>query len=285
MLHERVGAPRTVAFVIITWNSELYVKACLESVLGLGELCFAVYVVDNGSEDATLRILEDTAAKDARLHVLPQAGNIGTTRSRNIAIREVLDMEMKPGYVCVLDSDTVVNARAIEEVIDVMERDSTIGVAGPTLVGADGAPQLSGRNLPTLPIKLMKACPISSVQSRGDALEKPSAPIKNGIQDVGYLISACWITPISSWERVGLLDEKIFYAPEDVDWCLRCHMAGLRVVRVRGHAIKHYYQRISKKRLISRANIEHVKGLACYFRKHGYLIHPPLRQRNHTEGR
>lgn len=103
-------------------------------------------------------------------------------------------------------------------------------------------------------------------------MEVPSAFVHGGVQDVGYLISACWVTPTWVWERVGLLDEEIFYAPEDVDWCVRCHAAGLRVVRVHGEPMVHHYQRISKRRMISRMNWEHVKGLVYYFRKHRYLF-------------
>ena len=53
---------RTVAFVILTWNSEGYVRACLESVLGLGDMCAAAYVVDNGSTDGTLDSLVEIDA-------------------------------------------------------------------------------------------------------------------------------------------------------------------------------------------------------------------------------
>lgn len=272
--HERDGheAPRTVAFVILTWNSGEYVRPCLESVLGLGGLCSVVYVVDNGSADGTLAALGELAAGDERLRVLPQERNLGTTASRNIAIREVLAMSPRPSYICVLDSDTVANAAALGSAMDALEADPSIAVAGPTLASADGAPQLSGCNLPTFGIKLRKACPARAVQARGEAMEVPSAFVHGGVQDVGYLISACWVTPTWVWERVGLLDEEIFYAPEDVDWCVRCHAAGLRVVRVHGEPMVHHYQRISKRRMISRMNWEHVKGLVYYFRKHRYLF-------------
>lgn len=205
--------PRTVAFVILTWNSEGYVRACLESVLGLGDMCPAAYVVDNGSTDGTLDALGEIAAADGRLRVLPQGRNLGTTVSRNIAIREALAMSPRPRYICVLDSDTVVNEAAIGSAIDALESDPDIAVAGPTLAGGDGSEQLSGRNLPTLGIKFGKAWPLGRVAERAAAAEVPEAPVIGGVQDVGYLLSACWVTPAWAWERVGLLDEKIFYAP------------------------------------------------------------------------
>lgn len=153
--------------------------------------------------------------------------------------------------------------------------DRTIGVVGPTMANSKGEVQLSGRALPTLGIKLGKACPLGGASRRAADAEVPDAPVEGGLQDVGYLLSACWLLPYSTLETVGLLDERIFYAPEDVDWCLRCHEAGLRVVRCHDARIVHEYQRLSHKRLFSKTNVEHVKGLGYYFMKHGYLFKAP----------
>ena len=43
-------------------------------------------------------------------------------------------------------------------------------------------------------------------------------------------ISCCWFMRREVIERVGPLDELIFYAPEDVDYCLRAWKSGLAVV-------------------------------------------------------
>lgn len=264
-----------IDFVVLAWNSEAYIASCVESVLGLGELCHKLYVVDNGSTDATSDILTGASVADERLVVLTLCENGGTTSPRNMAIRRILGDPQRAPFVCVLDSDTVANAPALESAVAALRADPSIAVAGPTLVGEDGSEQLSGRNLPTLGIKLAKAWPFGSVSARASEAEVPASSVVGGVQDVGYLISACWVTRTEAWDRVGLLDEVIFYAPEDVDWCLRCHEAGYRVVRVHGSALTHYYQRLSRKRLLSSVNWEHVKGLAHYFRVHGYLFHAP----------
>lgn len=269
-----VGNEHCVSFVVLTWNSASYVRACIESVLGLGDLLGTLYAVDNGSSDGTLGILSGIAARDRRLRVLPQSENLGTTVSRNIALR--IALEDGSGYVCVLDSDTVVSRAAIEEAVAALVADPSIGVAGPTLVSPDGLEQMSGRSLPTLGIKLRKAFPVGRVQESGERMERPAAPVVDGVQDVGYLISACWVMPISTLRRIGLLDERIFYAPEDADFCIRVWRSGLRCVRVHGEPIVHLYQRISKRRLVSRMNLEHVKGLARYFLKHRYLFNPGI---------
>ena len=259
------------AFVIIAWNSEAYIEKCVLSVLSLECRELDVWVVDNGSTDATPGILSVIAGGDSRLHVVTEKENLGTTRSRNIPLRLV---SCDTDYVCILDSDTVVNQTAFEILASALV-DESIGVVGPTMANSTGKVQLSGRALPTMGIKFGKACPFGDFSKRAAEAERPRTPVVGGLQDVGYLLSACWFMPHSSLNVVGLLDERIFYAPEDVDWCVTCHKAGLRVVLCHDAQIVHEYQRLSHKRLFSKTNVEHLKGLVYYFRKHQYLFGAP----------
>lgn len=261
-----------ISFVILTWNSERHIEKCVTSVLGLDELCLEVRVVDNGSSDRTVDILRRLAVREGRLHVMELKSNLGTTVSRNMALREVSKCAT---HVCVLDSDTVVNRPAFESMLKALVSAPDVGVVGPEMVSSSGEVQLSGRNLPSLGLKIRKAWPFGDVSKRASDEERPCAPVINGLQTVGYLLSACWLMPVSSLTRVGLLDEGIFYAPEDVDWCLRCHKVGLRVCLCPGACIVHEYQRLSHKKLFSKTNVEHFKGLCHYFYKHSYLLRAP----------
>lgn len=259
----------SIAFVILTWNSEWCIESCLESIVDLGLDKIEVFVVDNGSDDGTLDIEFKVAREHSFVHVLPQTENLGTTMSRNIALKLISpDVD----YVCVLDSDTEVNLDALVKLVSALRSDSSIGIVGPSMKNRDAMIQLSGRNLPTLGIKLRKACPVRSVQEKGEAMEVPFSARGGEFQDVDYLLSACWVLPRHVLDTVGLLDERIFYAPEDVDYCLRCHKAGYRIVLCRSAEIVHEYTRLSKKKLVSKINVEHIKGLAYYFKKHGYLF-------------
>jgi GT2 family glycosyltransferase len=74
---------------------------------------------------------------------------------------------------------------------------------------------------------------------------------------------------------VGLLDERIFYAPEDVDFCLRVWKAGLRVLCVPSVSVVHHAQEISRGPMINIAKLRHVQGLGYYFLKHRYLWRRP----------
>lgn len=269
MFRATEGSLPKVAFVVLTWNSERYVTRCLASVLTLDCCDQSISVVDNGSVDCTVAMIE--ALNDPRVRVYRQGENLGTTRSRNIAFRDLGD---DVEYVCVLDSDTEVNDEAIAALLLALKEHDAVGLAGPRMRDASGALQLSGRNLPSLGIKLLKAFPISTIHDRGALMEVPTSGVEDGLQRVGYLLSACWMMHRRILDEVGLLDERIFYAPEDVDYCIRVQRAGYDCVVCHDAEIVHDYQRLSKKKLLSKMNYEHLKGLAYFFRKHRYLFDP-----------
>lgn len=258
-----------VAFVVLSWNSQHYISNCLDAVLCCNSITPLVLVVDNGSTDETSAILQQYEADHSEIICTFLPENFGTTISRNLALK---NLPSDANYVCILDSDTVINDQALATMIQILEQNPDIGIVGPTMMNSAGATQLSGRNLPSLGIKLRKAAPLKGLQDEGAQMEVPNTPVVQDMQDVPYLLSACWLMPVSTIDTVGFLDENIFYAPEDVDYCLRVWQAGLRIVRCWNAQIIHEYQRLSHKKLFSKTNKEHLKGLVYYFKKHHYLF-------------
>src|SRR5690606_21095374 len=87
-----------------------------------------------------------------------------------------------------------------------------------------------------------------------------------------YAISAFWLFRRRLLDEVGYLDERIFYSPEDVDYCLRVWEAGYKVVYdPRVHAI-HDAQEISRGFRMARFTWSHIGGLLYLFRKHRYML-------------
>ena len=140
---------------------------------------------------------------------------------------------------------------------------------------------MSARCFPTMFEKFCKAFPVKSIQRIGERMEVQEPPYPGAESwPVDYLLSACWLMRPELLRTVGFLDEKIFYAPEDTDYCMRVWKAGWKAAYCPSAEIIHEYQRLSKKKLFSRMNWEHLKGLAYMFMKHRYLFTAPkLRQK------
>ena len=261
-----------IGFVILTWNSEKVIDKCLRSIAELKETEPYVIVIDNGSSDGTLDTVRSwKKALEGKLTVLRFLKNVGTTVSRNAGIKRLLEKELD--YICILDSDTEVNDEAFIVLDREMKAHPEYGIIGPTLVTSGGIVQMSARCFPTALEKLYKACPVKSVQAKGESMEKQEPPHPGMTSyPVDYLMSACWLVRPDVFDKAGLLDEKIFYAPEDAEFCIRVWKAGYKVAFCPEARIIHEWQRLSKKKLISRMNLEHLKGLAYMFRRHRYLL-------------
>lgn len=265
---------KKIGFVILTWNSEKCIRECLKSIASLDSVALSgkVIVVDNGSTDGTLEIVKSfIGSSNFTVDAIALDKNYGTTLSRNKGIKRLLD-DPNIEYICILDSDTIINTEAVLRLVDVVENDSGCAVVGPKMKDKKGVYQNSGRNIPTLTEKLFKVIPIKSLNKKGQAMETSVRTDGEGTVEVGYLLSACWVMRKDIFNTVGLLDEKIFYAPEDVEFCIRCHKAGYTIKYCRDAEIIHEWQRLSRKKLFSKHNFEHIKGLAYMFWKHKYLL-------------
>lgn len=268
---------RTVGFVILTWNSEKYIQNCLRSIFSIDEAAFhnTVIVVDNGSEDGTAECIRSEcggAEQSAHKCVLVQLDkNYGTTYSRNVGLKKLFEISPDTEYVCILDSDTEINEDAMEATIRALD-DPSVGIAGPRMHNASGVYQVSGRDFPTFTEKMCKVMPGKRLKAYGERREKIIPAQGTGTRPVGYLMSACWMARRTVIDRLGPLDEKIFYAPEDLEYCIRCWKAGYKVVYCYDADILHHWQRLSRKKLISKHNYEHIKGLVYVFAKYRYCF-------------
>ncbi len=260
-----------ISFIILTWNSEKVIGACLNSIAGLTSNEYEIIIVDNGSTDMTSSVIDSfiRSYPESTVKKIFLEKNYGTTVSRNIGILKSAD---DADYICILDSDTIINDAAMVELIDVLNEDPRNAITGPSMVNLDGVKQITAKKIPTARLKLFKAFPARSVQEIGERLEKYEFSDGARSYPVGYLISACWMIRKTYIEKIGLLDEKIFYSPEDVEYCVRVWKEGLRVIFCPRAEIIHATQRISKKKLISRHNWEHLKGLIYFFNKYGLFL-------------
>jgi len=257
----------TIGFVILAWNSRRVLPACLDSVFAMRKILTDVVVVDNGSTDGTAAFLGSYAVPSPhRLTVISLPKNEGTTRPRNQALDGLLGRSCD--CICVLDSDTVVDEGALTCLADELERHPEFGILGPALVGRDGVVQPSARPFPTLTEKLR----VALAWRHGQRPVMKVSTSDGSIQEVDYLMSACWMVRTGVFSVVGDFDENIFYAPEDAEFCLRVWRSGYRVGYCPSVSIVHEWQRLSRRSFFSRMNFEHVRGLVYLFMKYRYAF-------------
>jgi GT2 family glycosyltransferase len=223
--------------------------------------------VDNGSVDGTPALI-DQIRRERGSCVIPiyLEKNTGTTYSRNLALKRVTGK-----YICVIDSDVVLERGTLKGLIGVLESKPSAGLVAPKLIYPDGRWQKSTDDFPTVFSKIRRYFWLRQIEKHESAQNKTEKTVS-----VDYAISALWVLKREVVRRIGLLDENIFYAPEDVDYCLRIWQGGYSVLYSADNGAIHDAQEISKKGILNRSTIEHIKGLLYYFHKHKYIFRRPL---------
>lgn len=259
-----------ITFVILTWNSQDTLNECLSSIVrkcDAEDLQSEIIIVDNGSTDEnTLKIAREWCQQHD-VSIIELKSNIGTTKSRNMALRQ-----SKGAYICVFDSDAMFVDGSLRQVFKLLE-DETVGIVAPKLMLPNGETQNSVKHFPSLLSKLLKIPKILLKVKVKNYDFYEDFPFNN-IREVDTAISATWFFKRDMLDIVGLLDEKIFYAPEDIDFCLRLRKKNRRVIYYPEFTVCHHTQQITHKKFWSSISLSHFKGLMYYFWKHKYFRSP-----------
>lgn len=139
-------------------------------------------------------------------------------------------------YFLVLNPDVrLPDPHAIDLLVEHV--DCQPGVVGPRVLAPDGAVEDSARKIPTIG-RLGRRVIISSPGLDYDA--------SHSVQKVDWLAGMCLMFDRASFETVGGFDERYHLYCEDVDICLRLHLAGRGVFWMQEAVIVHDARRQSR---------------------------------------
>src|ERR1035437_6913902 len=97
-----------ISVVTAVYNDEKYIKKSVESILNQTFTDFEYIIVDDGSTDETLNILNEIAKRDGRVTILTQK-NSGPAAARNKAINSA-----KGTYIALQDSDDISSPKRLQ---------------------------------------------------------------------------------------------------------------------------------------------------------------------------
>jgi hypothetical protein len=200
-----------VGVVISMLNFNDLTEKCVDSVLDNINLGDKIIVIDDGSKVPYI---------DSRIKVIRFDNPHGNTSSMNIGIMYCLDNLCD--YIYNLDNDTELEPNAIKELVDVMEMQPNLAVAGSIRRQIlNGKEQYVGRSL-----DMIKGCAEST---------KP-----NTNPFLCYWISGCSIMMRANVIReIGMFDKRFKNYCQDCEWCLRAFANGYTNAVVPKSIVKH----------------------------------------------
>lgn len=106
---------KLVSIIVPIFNLEKYLEKCVESLLRQTYKNLEIWLVDDGSKDASGAICDKFGAMDERIHVLHQK-NGGAAAARNAALSQC-----RGEYLTFVDGDDYIHERLIEVLVDKLE--------------------------------------------------------------------------------------------------------------------------------------------------------------------
>ena len=263
--------------IIITHNAKSYLRRCLQSITEkVKGIDYRIIVVDNGSADGTREMILNEFPD---IVLIANRYNKGVAPARNQGIRV-----SRSKYLLLLDADTETTEHAIETLLEFMESHPSIGVVGPKLVSHAGILQYSCRRFPRLITTIYRRLDFLPFVAHSQILrEHHMSGWNHGYpQPVDYIIGACQAIRRKALVDVGLLDEKIFYGPEDIDFCLRMWLKHWQVYYYPRAVVIHHEQRMTKRNPFSIVALRHCTALGYLFTKYRFNLTKHLPQRRLT---
>ena len=228
-----------VYVVILNWNGWADTIACLESVFQNTYSNFQVIVCDNGSTDASMDKIKqwargylraglpdeltlgaigqctkpisytevsisDINIENEPLILIEIGKNLGFAGGNNVGLRFAL-AQKDFAYVWVLNNDTIIAKNSLDELVNTMEEDHSIGICGSRLMYYDTPFQIQA-----LGGKYNKFLGTSS-----HIVEQKD------LNTIDYVVGASMLVSKHFIETIGVMGQDYFLYYEDLDWSIR----------------------------------------------------------------
>ena len=249
--------------IIVNFNGGAFLKATVASALA-SPAVLRVIVVDNASTDDSLDLLSSESFN--RVTVIRNSENLGFAAACNVGLKEI-----NAPYALILNPDCCLAETAVKLLIDAIASNERVGMAGPLLLNPDGSEQAGGRRgIPTPGRSIAQGFGLNRLRwfsaDRLPDFLMHRAPLPSHATDVEAISGACMMVRRTAITEVGPLDENYFLHCEDLDWCMRFHERGWRILFVPEARVTHYKGVSSKGRPFAVEWHKHC-GMTRFYRK------------------
>ena len=210
----------SVSVIIVNWNGIQWLDRCLDALRRQGVPSCELIVVDNASSDGSANLVR-SSHPDVRLIELDR--NRGFAGGNNAGAASA-----RSDYLVFLNNDTRVRPGWLQALIDVADRDPSVGLVTSQIVYMD-APDV--------------------VDSAGDGYLRAGGGFKHfhGLPSASAsssreVFGACggaFLIRRSLFETLGGFDEDFFMVYEDVDLSYRARLLGARVIYAHDAVVEH----------------------------------------------
>lgn len=219
----------TVLIVIVNYRTATLAIDCLRSLVPViaRRPGTTVEVVDNASNDGSVeQIIAATVhfGWGDWVRITPSSRNGGFAAGNNVSLRPALMLRTPPDYFWLLNPDTTVAADALESLVQFLDTNKRVGIAGSRIL-EPGTPGPIAFRFPSLIGELdngLGLSPFSRLVRRWTTVQHLSDQPKR----VDWVAGASMLVRREVLLSAGPMDEEYFLYYEETDFCLQALRAG-----------------------------------------------------------
>jgi GT2 family glycosyltransferase len=223
---------KKVYVIVLNWNGKEDTLECLESLRTTDYDNYQVVLVDNGSEDDSVRAVRE---RFPEVEIVETGANLGFAGGNNVGMHYAL--EKGADYLYLINNDTTVHPDYLKELVAAAEADPRVGSAG-SKIYYHSEPQriwFAGGK-------------INWLCNKGEhiGLDEMDEGQYDEQKEAGYLTGCSLLVKREVVEKVGVLADDYFLYYEDADYSLRIKNAGYKNLYVPTSRIYHKVSRSTK---------------------------------------
>lgn len=205
-----------VYVVILAWNQLQETRECLDSILAMDTQPHCLIVVDNGSTDSTAAVI---TADYPMVSLIQSEKNLGVAGGYNLGIAYALEKDAD--YVLIMNNDTLVNEKFLDEILSVAQTQPDVGIVQPKIYHYYGDQSrlwiVGARWRPFPPaVKL-----VGADEKDNDAY--------SAVMELEFAPSCVLLISRLALEKAGLFDPAYFFYFDDWDFSIRMRQAGFKI--------------------------------------------------------
>jgi N-acetylglucosaminyl-diphospho-decaprenol L-rhamnosyltransferase len=262
-----------LSIIIVNYNTRDLLRQCLSSVYqSQGNFTFKVIVVDNASSDNSADMV---SVEFPQTQLIVSQVNGGFACANNLGLRQAgfeadgAPSLNAPRYALLLNPDTVLPPTALADMVNFMDAQPQVGIAGPKLVRLDGSLDLAcRRSFPTPEVSFYRMVGLSKLFPRSPRFGRYNMTFADPdeLLEVDAIVGAFMWVRREAIAQAGLLDETYFMYGEDLDWAYRIRAKGWSVYYNPAVTVTHVKRAAS--RSSPKAQLEFYRAMDIFYRKH-----------------
>ena len=222
--------PADLTVAIVTFNTlDTDLPRAIAAARGAGCPPGQLLVIDVASTDGTAHYMQQ---QQSQVRCITLADNRGPNPARNRALREATTP-----YVLLMDVDVELQPGVAEQMRDMLDSNSRIGIVTPVVVFAERPDTIHyARTWLHFLGEAAATHQLAPASSLGDA------PC-----DVGSCTGCAPMIRRAAALEIGLFDERLFFGKTDGEFAYRMTVAGYRIVEMSGLRVLHHHKQRGSK--------------------------------------